>query len=160
LTHNFAFSLPLLAWGAGSLEILGLSISAGKFFSILAAAIFGKLYNKIALYFSRSSDSSRGSGSAILPGGFTPNPEDPDDEEEPLSVNQAQQKVERGQAPRTIDRVDRKQIGNGNHQDHIHFKRGGALNRNGEWKHKLRGARLSNIEKAFIRRIGFKLPRV
>ena len=51
-----------------------------------------------------------------------------------LSPNQMQKTVERGQAPKGIERVDK---GNPDlfEQPHVHFQNGAALNKDGTWKH-------------------------
>ena len=64
-----------------------------------------------------------------------------------VSINQAKQQVRRGQAPRTVERVDPARGDFG--QDEVHFKDGSALKRDGTWKH--RGKSLTNKEKAMAR---------
>ena len=62
----------------------------------------------------------------------SPNPMPPDDDEnkkKPSSQNQLQKQVERGQAPRDVDRVDKPhQKGQ---QPHVHFKDKTSLNQDG-----------------------------
>jgi hypothetical protein len=72
-----------------------------------------------------------------------------------ISVNQLQKKVERGQAPRSIDRFDK---GNPDHgeQPHVHFKDGSALYKDGKWKHGER--QLTNAEKKFLKEAGWTTP--
>jgi RHS repeat-associated protein len=71
------------------------------------------------------------------------------------SANQLDKKVQRGQAPKTIDRVDRGNPDNGE-KDHIQFKDGNALNKDGTWKHG--GRTLTNAEREFIIENGWSLP--
>ena len=64
----------------------------------------------------------------------SPNPLPPDsgDEEKqnkPTSQNQMQKQVERGQAPKEIERVDKAHQKGG--QNHVHFKDGTSLNQDG-----------------------------
>ncbi len=49
--------------------------------------------------------------------------------EDATSQNQMQKQVEKGQAPNEVDRVDKAHSKNG--QDHVHFKDGTALNKDG-----------------------------
>ena len=69
-------------------------------------------------------------------------------------VNQMQKRIERGQAPKTIDRVDKARAYM--EQDNVHFKDGSSLNRDGSWKHG--GKILTNVEKEFLLEFGWKLP--
>ena len=50
------------------------------------------------------------------------------------SLNQVEQKIRKGKAPNTIQRLD-KGNPNNNEKPHIHFKDGSALNNDGTWKH-------------------------
>lgn len=71
-----------------------------------------------------------------------------------VTLNQANQQVKRGQAPQSVERVDK---GGGPHEeDHVHFKGGQALNRDGTWKHGAKG--LTNKEKDWLKSIGWDLP--
>ncbi len=73
----------------------------------------------------------------------------------PSSPGRMQKEVERGQAPRSIDRVDK---GRGPfEQDHVEFKSGDALNRDGTWKHG--GRDLTKAEADWITGHGWELPR-
>ena len=52
------------------------------------------------------------------------------------SVNQMNQEIRRGKAPRGIVRVDRDRLPDGTYsQPHVHFAGGAALNEDGTWKH-------------------------
>ncbi len=77
-------------------------------------------------------------------------------DKEGITTNQLQKKVEKGQAPNSIDRFDK---GNPNHNeaDHVHFKSGDALYKNGKWKHG--GRKLNNKEKEFLKDTGWSLPK-
>ena len=51
----------------------------------------------------------------------------------PSSAGKMQKEVERGQAPKDVERVDK---GRGQHeQDHVHLTDGSARNQDGSWKH-------------------------
>lgn len=67
-----------------------------------------------------------------------------------------QKKVERGQAPKSVDRVDK---GKGSFEhDHIHFKDGSALNRDGSWKHNPKDHKLVEKERKFLNDNGWAVP--
>ena len=72
------------------------------------------------------------------------------------SINQLQKSVEQGKAPDDIDRFDK---GNEDHneKDHVHFKTGEALNKDGTWKHGSKA--LSNAVKTFLKNAGWQLPK-
>jgi hypothetical protein len=72
--------------------------------------------------------------------------------EKKASPNQMQQQVARGQAPKSVDRVDR---GDPNQfeKDHVHFIDGSAINDDGTWKHG--GRELSNGEKIWLSENGW-----
>ncbi|MBF0548730.1 MAG: RHS repeat-associated core domain-containing protein, partial [Candidatus Riflebacteria bacterium] len=70
-----------------------------------------------------------------------------------LSINQAKRAIERGQAPRSMDRADSGKIPG--EQDHIHFNDGSAINIDGSWKHGSRN--LTNEEKKFLKKFGFNV---
>lgn len=64
----------------------------------------------------------------------SPLPPDPDDKnnnksKKPTSQNQMQKQVEKGQAPKEVDRVDKGHIDG--QQPHVHFKDGTSLNQDG-----------------------------
>jgi RHS repeat-associated protein len=75
----------------------------------------------------------------------------------PRSAGGMQKDVEKGRAPRTVDRVD---PGNksdpGDKDPQIHFKDGSALTREGRWKHGTRT--LTNTEKKWILKNKWTLP--
>jgi len=62
--------------------------------------------------------------------------------------------VTRGQAPSTVKAVNRGLVKG--EQDHIHFKDGSALNRDGSWKHG--GRELTRAEREWAELGGFKAP--
>jgi hypothetical protein len=71
------------------------------------------------------------------------------------SVNQMEEQVKRGKAPKSVDRVDR---GRSSHEKpHIHFKDGSALNEDGTWKEGKKN--LTNEEKGWIEDNGWTLPK-
>ena len=68
------------------------------------------------------------------------------------SGNQLQKAIEKGKAPKSIDRYDN---GKGDYEKpHVHFKDGNALNQDGTWKHG--GRDLTNKEKEFLKRYDWK----
>jgi hypothetical protein len=71
------------------------------------------------------------------------------------SLNQVNQFIQKGQAPKTITRVDKGLIKG--ELDHIHFDDGSALNRNGTWKHGEK--KLTNQEIKFLQQNGWTLPK-
>ncbi|MGH7427166.1 MAG: RHS repeat domain-containing protein, partial [Candidatus Methylomirabilaceae bacterium] len=71
------------------------------------------------------------------------------------SVNQMNKQVLRGQAPKSISRVERGR--RPYEQDHVHFHEGHALNRNGTWKHG--GRPLTDVEKQWLTSNGWRLPK-
>jgi hypothetical protein len=73
---------------------------------------------------------------------------------ESTSPNQMNQQVMRGQAPKSVDRVDSPRFPN--EKPHVEFKDGNALNNDGTWKHG--GRALTNAEKEWIQKNGWKLP--
>ena len=70
------------------------------------------------------------------------------------SLNQMRMQVTRGQAPSTVKAVNRGLVKG--EQDHIHFKDGSALNRDGSWKHG--GRELTRAEREWAELGGFKAP--
>ncbi len=72
------------------------------------------------------------------------------------SSGQLQKQIEKGQAPRSIERVDK---GRGSFEkDHIHFKDNSALNIDGTWKH---GEKvLTQQEIKWILKNGWKIPKI
>lgn len=73
----------------------------------------------------------------------------------PSSAGRMQKEVERGQSPRSVDRVDKGRTYK--EQDNVHFRSGDALNRDGSWKHG--GRELTNAEKDWITGHGWSLPK-
>jgi RHS repeat-associated protein len=72
----------------------------------------------------------------------------------PKSPGNMQKQVEKGQAPKSVDRVDK---GRGPFEkDHIEFKSGDALNQDGTWKHG--GRELTNTESDWVQKNGWNLP--
>jgi hypothetical protein len=80
---------------------------------------------------------------SVLPGGV-----------KPTSPNQMNQQVQRGQAPKSVDRVDTPRFPN--EKPHVEFKDGNALNNDGTWKHG--GRELTNAEEDWITQNGWNLP--
>ncbi|MBA3986239.1 MAG: hypothetical protein H0X63_06645, partial [Flavobacteriales bacterium] len=72
------------------------------------------------------------------------------------SINQLNTLVKKNKVPNTIKRFDK---GKDINQpfDHVHFKDGGALNRNGVWRHG--GRKLNNSEIKFLTENGWKIPK-
>ena len=82
-------------------------------------------------------------GSIRLPGGG------------PLSPNQMNQAIQRGNAPAGLRRVDRGKIPG--EQTHIHLNDGSALNMDGTWKHG--GTTLTNDQSKWLEANGWVIPR-
>jgi RHS repeat-associated protein len=76
-------------------------------------------------------------------------------ETHPNNPSRMQSDVEKGRAPKSIDRVDK---GNPDlyEQDHIHFKDGSALNKDGSWKHG--NHILTRKEIRYVEKNGWKIP--
>jgi len=72
------------------------------------------------------------------------------------SVNRMQQEVARGQAPRSVIRVDQASLRLGDQSAHVHFEGNHALKDDGTWKHG--GRPLSREEKAWLTKHGWTLP--
>ena len=69
-----------------------------------------------------------------------------------FETNILQKDIEKGKAPKSINRYD---IGKGKHEKpHVHFKDGNALNQDGTWKHG--GRKLTNKEKKFLEKYDWK----
>ena len=69
----------------------------------------------------------------------------------------AQKAIERGQAPKGIERVDRKR-NFPNSQDEVHVN-GGSIKRDGNIKHGL-DKPLTQAQKDWLSKWGFKIPRM
>ena len=78
----------------------------------------------------------------------------------PKTAGNMQKQVERGQAPKSVLRVDSANPSQYDRFDHVHFKNDGkgnhALYNNGEWKHG--GRPLTNAEKEWLIANEWKLP--
>jgi hypothetical protein len=74
---------------------------------------------------------------------------------QPTSTNQMNKQVERGQAPKSVDRVDPGNEGT-REQPHIHFIDGKILNGDGTWRDN--GCPLTNQERDWIQNNGWTLP--
>jgi RHS repeat-associated protein len=70
------------------------------------------------------------------------------------SAGKMQRQVERGQAPGSVDRVDKARIPY--EKDQVHFKDGSALNHDGRWKHG--GRPLTRAEADWLVSNGWSLP--
>jgi hypothetical protein len=69
-------------------------------------------------------------------------------------AGELQKQVEKGQAPGSVDRVDKAR---GPHEkEHVHFKDGPALNHDGTWKHKER--EITNKEQEWLEDNGWVVP--
>src|SRR5690554_6672113 len=71
------------------------------------------------------------------------------------SVNQLNKAVQTGKAPKSIKRFDKGKDIN-QPVDHVHFKDGGALRRDGVWRHG--GRKLTNEEIKFLKDNGWTTP--
>jgi hypothetical protein len=79
----------------------------------------------------------------------------PEETDKPSTAGNMQKQVERGQAPKSIDRVDRAR--SPYEKDQVHFQDGNALNKDGSWKHG--GRSLTNSEKKWLVKNGWTLPK-
>lgn len=73
-------------------------------------------------------------------------------------INQIKQLIDKGKAPKTIQRIDKAKQGSAE-QDHIHFKDDWSINRDGTLHHspvENQTRRISNSEKEFLKKAGFK----
>ena len=68
------------------------------------------------------------------------------------SINQLNKVVNKGKAPKSIKRADKGKVKG--EQDHVHFKDGSAMNKDGTFKHGKRD--LTKKEKEFLNEHGFK----
>jgi len=75
------------------------------------------------------------------------------------SPNQMEQEILRGQAPKSITRIDTEEKQEGRTMDglHVHFSDGSALGADGTWKHG--GKTLTRSEKMWLIEHGWKLPK-
>ncbi|HEX4019860.1 MAG TPA: RHS repeat-associated core domain-containing protein [Acidobacteriaceae bacterium] len=89
------------------------------------------------------------------PNTANPNPEGQDPNKKKTSTNQMQKQVERGQAPKSVDRVDTPRFPN--EKPHVEFTDGSALNDDGTWKHG--GRPLTNEEGNWLQQNGWSTPR-
>ena len=137
---------------AGAVKLSSMLLAAGT--AVLTTdAINDAVKNspKTTPSFSKGNSSS----AAAVP---SPLPPDPDDEEnldnKSTSQNQMQKQVERGKAPRQVDRVDKAhQPGT---QDHVHFKDGTSLNKDGSIHDSHRGSpNLTNATKEWLKKNGW-----
>jgi hypothetical protein len=71
------------------------------------------------------------------------------------SINQLNKLVKTGKAPKSIKRFDKGKDIN-QPVDHVHFKDGGALRRDGVWRHG--GRKLTNEETKFLKDNGWTIP--
>ncbi len=70
------------------------------------------------------------------------------------SINQMNEQVRTGKAPKTVERVDKGKIPG--EKDHVHLKGGHAINKGGTWKHG--GRELTKQEKEWLKENGWELP--
>ena len=70
------------------------------------------------------------------------------------SPNQMNKDIQKGNAPRDIERVDVGKVKG--EQTHVHFKDGSALNVDGSWKHG--GKELTTMERNWLSENGWRLP--
>jgi RHS repeat-associated protein len=85
----------------------------------------------------------------------SPNPDDNKNPKRKTPPNQMDQQAYRGQAPKSVDRVDTGRVLG--EKPHVEFKDGSALNEDGTWKHG--GRPLSSAEKDWLTKNGWSLPK-
>ena len=74
----------------------------------------------------------------------------------PKSINQLDTLVRKGQAPKSIRRFDQEKLNPYTLVEHVHFKDGSALRRDGVWHYGSRN--LTNEEIKFLKTHGWKIP--
>jgi len=74
-------------------------------------------------------------------------------DDKPLSINQMNTQIQKGQGPKGITRVDRGKVPG--EQDHAHFGEDHALNRDGTWKHG--GMELTRDQRDWLRKNGWNI---
>ena len=72
------------------------------------------------------------------------------------SINQLNDIIKRGKAPKNIIRFDNPKIHS--EKPHVHFSDGTALNKDGTWKHNNSNHKFINEEIEFLQNNGWKLP--
>jgi len=72
----------------------------------------------------------------------------------PLSINQMNAQIQRGQAPKGITRIDRGKVPG--EQDHAHLGEDDAINKDGTWKHG--GMALTGEQQDWLRANGWNIP--
>jgi hypothetical protein len=99
----------------------------------------------------------RGTSAAASPGGMPPDDEGNSNDGRGKSVNQINKDVKTDKTPDGIKRADTGKVKG--EQDHIHFKNGNALNRDGSWKHVNSSEGLTRAQERYVTEAGFKLPK-
>lgn len=112
-------------WLGYGVAFLGAAILDIFIVETVSEAIDNTVNNEQKTYFSKSNSG------ATSPSPLPPDSGDEDKEKQnkPTSQNQMQKQVERGQAPKEIERVDKAHQKGG--QNHVHFKDGTSLNQDG-----------------------------
>ena len=194
LAHNaFAVLIPVLTWTFGEgLAWIGLErliTIVGGAFIVAGATKFANSYNASnhhsqAMYFAQDSQAAHNYSFPNPNGSYQPDLDDEDDintdnvavaseaaakkNKKQLSLNQIDQKIKKGQAPKTIRRVCSGQCGTNKLQDHLHFlddgvDKGRAVNVDGTWSHQSKKVEsglqyLQGAERRFMKLIGWALP--
>ncbi len=132
LVHNFAFVIPVATWiiGEGLFWVTASTIAAIVGTTVLATEISKKSDNRQ----SGTIEGGRYSGGS---GRYEPqydrynpcNSRNSNSKSKVTSPNQMNKQIESGSAPNTVKRVDTGKIKG--EQNHVHFKDGSALNRDG-----------------------------
>ena len=91
----------------------------------------------------------------IVSNGVTESVSQEGDKKKEASVNQVQQLISKGKAPKSLEAAGTPRTKF--EQPHLHFKGKDALNKDGTWKHG--GRKLTNKEVDFIKSIGWKTPK-
>jgi hypothetical protein len=98
------------------------------------------------------------SASSASPGGMPPDDDEGrSNDSRGKSVNQINKDVKTDKAPDGVKRADTGKVKG--EQDHIHFKNGNALNRDGSWKHVKSSEGLTRAQERYVTEAGFKLPK-
>jgi hypothetical protein len=72
------------------------------------------------------------------------------------AINQLNTLVKKGKVPKSIRRFDQKELTPHTRVEHVHFKDGSALRKDGVWRHG--GKKLTNEEIKFLKHHGWKIP--
>jgi len=149
---------PAAASFAGKLAITGTVILATDSTYEIAAEARSNAASRKRHKSSASAALPKNGAASAAAGSPNSGQEHDDKESNPKKASKMQQEVKKGKAPKSVDRVDK---GKGPYEkDHVHFRGNknteSALNKDGTWKH---GSKtLTNEEKDWLLKNGWKIP--